>query len=152
MGLLAATCPNEDLNRNGVIDSGEDVNGNLQLDPRKSDVSITLVGATKTDANGVAVLQLEYPQNIASWVKYKITVTAAGVLSPPAYFPLGQPVALPSQSLAALLGSGGATPVEDYLYTYAWLPVRASDLGSATVAPAFASSPYGVQAGCTSTK
>ncbi|RTL19827.1 MAG: hypothetical protein EKK52_11710 [Burkholderiales bacterium] len=152
LGLLAATCPNEDLNRNGVIDSGEDVNGNLQLDPRKSDVSITLVGATKTDANGVAVLQLEYPQNIASWVKYKITVTAAGVLSPPAYFPLGQPVALPSQSLAALLGSGGATPVEDYLYTYAWLPVRAADISSSTVAPAFASSPYGVQSGCTSTK
>ncbi|MFC6219657.1 beta strand repeat-containing protein [Pelomonas aquatica] len=152
MGLLTATCPNEDLNRNGVIDSGEDVNGNQQLDPRKSDVSVTLVGSTTTDANGVAVLQLEYPQNVASWVKYKITVTAAGVLSPPAYFPLGQPVSLPSQSLGALLGSGTPSPVENYLYTYDWLPVRASDLGSATVAPAFALSPYGVAADCTSTK
>lgn len=96
--------------------------------------------------------KLEYPQNVASWVKYKITVTAAGVLSPPAYFPLGQPVSLPSQSLGALLGSGTPSPVENYLYTYDWLPVRASDLGSATVAPAFALSPYGVAADCTSTK
>lgn len=149
-GLLTATCPNEDLNRNGVIDSGEDVNGSQQLDPRKSDVSITLVGSTTTDANGVAVLQLEYPQNIASWVKYKITVTAAGVLSPPAYFPLSQPVNLPSQSLSALLGGGSS--VEDYLYTYDWLPVNAQDLTSKTVPPAFANSPYGVAAGCTNTK
>ncbi|CAM3923499.1 hypothetical protein [Roseateles saccharophilus] len=152
LGLLAATCPNEDLNRNGVIDAGEDVNGNQQLDPRKSDVSVTLVGSTTTDANGVAVLQLEYPQNMASWVKYKITVTAAGVLSPPAYFPQGQPVSLPSQSLATLLGSGVSAPVENYLYTYDWLPVRASDLGSATVPPAFVHSPYGVAADCTSTR
>ncbi len=153
VGLLAATCPNEDLNRNGVIDAGEDVNGNQQLDPRKSDVSVKLVGSsTTTDANGIAVLQLEYPQNVASWVKYKITVTAAGVLSPPAYFPLGQPVNLPSQSLSALLGSGSPAPVENYLYTYQWLPVRAADLGSATVAPAFSNSPYGVAADCTTTK
>lgn len=150
-GFLAAMCPNEDLNRNGVIDSGEDVNGSQQLDPRKSDVSITLVGSTTTDANGVAVLQLEYPQNIASWVKYKITVTAAGVLSPPAYFPLGQPVSLPSRSLSTLLSSG-STAVEDYLYTYDWLPVNAADLSSKTVAPAFANSPYGVAAGCTNSK
>jgi hypothetical protein len=151
-GLLAATCPNEDLNRNGVIDTAEDVNGSQQLDPRKSDVSITLVGSTTTDANGVAVLQLEYPQNVASWVKYKITVTAAGVLSPPAYFPLGQPVTLPSQSLSALLGSGVTAPVENYLYTYDWLPIRATDITSQSVAPAFANSPYGVAVGCTSSK
>jgi len=146
---LNSTCPSEDLNRNGVIDTGEDVNVNLALDPRKSDVSITLVGSTKTDANGVAVLQLEYPQNIASWVKYKITVTAAGVLSPPAYYPLGVSVALPSQSLATLLASGSNTPVEDYLYTYEWLPVLNADLKDQTLPPAFEKSPYGRQAGCT---
>ena len=146
LGSITATCPNEDLNRNGVIDGGEDVNGNKQLDPRKSDVSVALVGSIKTDANGVAVLQLEYPQNIGSWVKYKITVTAAGVLSPPAYFPSGVPVALPSQPLMALAS------VSDYLYTYAWLPVRASDLGSQTPAPAFATSPYGISSNCTDPK
>jgi hypothetical protein len=148
---LLATCPNEDLNRNGVIDTGEDINDNKQLDPRKSDVAITLTGSTKTDTNGVAVLQLEYPQSVASWVKYKITVTAAGVLSPPAYYPLGIPVALPSNSYAAISsranGSGVtvASEAEKYLYTYEWLPVAADVLGTESPAPAFVVSPYGWQ-------
>lgn len=142
-GFFAATCANEDLNRNGVIDTGEDINGNKQLDPRKSDVSITLVGATKTDANGVAVLQLEYPQNLGSWVKYKITVTAAGVLSPPAYYPLGVPVALPSQAAPA--------DIDDYLYTYVWLGVPDSAInGDGT--PAFVVSPYGQSPSCINPK
>lgn len=143
-GLLTATCPNEDINRNGVIDGVEDTNDNKQLDPRKSDVAITLVGATKTDANGVAVLQLEYPKSLASWVAFKITVTAAGVLSPPAYYPSGVPVALPSQPWSASLS------VADYLYTYAWLPVSA-DVLAAEGDPPFKVSPYGIL-GCTSAK
>lgn len=144
LGLLAATCANEDLNRNGVIDAGEDINGNQQLDPRKSDVSITLVGATKTDANGVAVLQLEYAKNLGSWVKFKITVTAAGVLSPPAYYPLGVPVALPSQA--------APVSIDDYLYTYVWLPVASDALTTQTPPPAFQSSPYGNASACTNPK
>jgi hypothetical protein len=143
---LLATCPNEDLNRNGVIDSGEDINGSKQLDPRKSEVAVTLVGATKTDANGVAVLQLEYPQDLASWVKYKITVTAAGVLSPPAYYPLGVPAALPSTALDNFVVSAPSTladEVENYLYSYVWLPVAADALGTESPPPAFVSSPFG---------
>ncbi|MBV8501643.1 MAG: hypothetical protein JO006_07995, partial [Paucibacter sp.] len=81
---LSAMCGNEDVNRNGVIDAGEDANGNSQLDPRKSDASISLVGSTKTDSNGIAVLQLEYPQSVATWVNFTISANAAGVLSPPA--------------------------------------------------------------------
>ena len=146
---ITAHCPNEDLNRNGVIDTGEDYNSNGQLDPRKSDVAITLVGATKTDANGVAVLQLEYPQSIASWVKFKITVTAAGVLSPPAYYPRGASVLLPSSSWAAL---GSPAAVDDYLRYYDWLPVLASALTSQTVSPPFQMSPYGNSTSCKDTK
>lgn len=147
------TCPNEDLNRNGVIDTPdaygnltEDVNSNGQLDPRKSDVSITLSGATKTDANGVAVLQLEYPKSIGSWVEFKITVTAAGVLSPPAYYPLGAPVALPSKPLSMLAS------VDDYLITYKSLPVAAKEVGDVSNQPSFLNSPYGKSSSCTDTK
>lgn len=147
------TCPSEDLNRNGTIDMPdaygnptEDVNLNGQLDPRKSDVSITLSGATKTDANGVAVLQLEYPKSIGSWVKFKITVTAAGVLSPPAYYPLGAPVPLPSQPLSALAS------VDNYLITYKSLPVAAKEVNDATTPPSFVNSPYGKSSSCTDTK
>ncbi len=156
LGLLAATCPNEDLNRNGVIDSTssspftEDINDNKQLDPRKSDVAITLVGATKTDANGVAVLQLEYPKNLASWVSFKITVTAAGVLSPPAYYPFGRPVDLPSKGFVTDLQSSQAR-VLDYLYTYVVLPV-AADAVSNEGDPPFKLSPYGQSSSCIDSK
>ncbi|MDR7269025.1 hypothetical protein J2X20_001654 [Pelomonas saccharophila] len=156
-GALTAICPNEDLNRNGVIDGVEDANGNKQLDPRKSDVAITLVGSTKTDANGVAVLRLEYAKSLGSWVKYKITVTAAGVLSPPAYYPIGVPVVLPSTSysnLTAQAVAGGTTyadAVINYLYTYASLPVAAADLGGVGD-PAFKVSPYGTAVSCSDPK
>jgi len=84
-------CQNEDglgdpTKRNGLIDTGEDINGNGQLDPRKSDVSITMVGSTKTDANGNAVLKIEYPKSVASWVAFRIKASAVGVLSPPAIY------------------------------------------------------------------
>ncbi|HEY0954326.1 MAG TPA: hypothetical protein VGE36_06195 [Roseateles sp.] len=86
-----AACWNEDGDpnggfRNGTIENGEDLNGNGQLDPRKSDVSIALVGSTKTDANGTAVLRIEYPMNYGSWVEFSIRVSASGVVSPPAWF------------------------------------------------------------------
>jgi hypothetical protein len=155
-GELNAICPNEDLNRNGVIDGLEDNNGNKQLDPRKSDVAITLVGATKTDANGVAVLQLEYAKSLGSWVDFKITVTAAGVLSPPAYYPIGVPVLLPSQAHSGLMTqvTGARTyaaVVVDYLYTYASLPVAAADLAS-SAEPSFRYSPYGNSSNCADPK
>jgi len=79
VGGLAATCSNEDLNRNGVLDSGEDINGNGKLEPRKADISVTMVNGSKTDADGQAVLQIEYPQNVATWDFYTLTVTASGV-------------------------------------------------------------------------
>jgi hypothetical protein len=92
----ASVCGNEDLNRNGVgelfFDTAEgavideDQNGSAlltparpRLDPRKADVSITMEGTGLTDANGVAVLKIEYPQNLASWVEFNILVSASGV-------------------------------------------------------------------------
>jgi hypothetical protein len=72
-------CANEDLNRNGVIEAGEDFNSNGKLDPRKADVLITAIGGNKTDANGTAVIQIEYPKNVATWLKYTILVTASSV-------------------------------------------------------------------------
>ncbi|KAI1694384.1 hypothetical protein Ddc_22162 [Ditylenchus destructor] len=75
-----------DVNRNGLIDGVEDQNGNKQLDPRKSDASISMSGSTRTDANGQAVLVLEYPQSVASWVRFQLSASALGVLSPPATY------------------------------------------------------------------
>lgn len=79
-GYLSRSCLNEDVNRNGVLDGpAEDINGNGQLDPRKSDVSISMVGSDTTDASGVAILQIQYAKDKATWISFSILVSASGV-------------------------------------------------------------------------
>lgn len=124
--------------RNGTIETflgaTEDVNGNGQLDPRKSDVAIAMVGSTKTDANGTAVLRIEYPKNYGSWVEYAIRITAAGVLSPPAFY--GR-IAAPGYSMGSLQGIPRLTGVQISATT------NEAD-------PPFKLSPYGRVASCAS--
>ena len=72
-------CLNEDLNRNGVLEAGEDINHSKSLEPRKSDATITILGTGVTDANGSATVQVEYPQNVGSWLHVNILVSANGV-------------------------------------------------------------------------
>ncbi len=79
-----AVCDNEDLNRNGIIETYstgamEDANGNRQLDPRKADVVLSFVGSSRTNASGQVVLQITYLKNVASWLDVLITVAASGV-------------------------------------------------------------------------
>jgi hypothetical protein len=76
-------CPNEDLDRNGVLDtfpgavpSTEDINNDGFLTPRQSDVAIGFPGGNRTDATGLTTIQLQYPQNLATWLRVRITVTA----------------------------------------------------------------------------
>jgi hypothetical protein len=85
-GYMPVSCANEDSNRNGAIDGLEDLNANTQLDPRKSDVSISMVGSSRTDASGLAIVRIEYPKSFATWIDFTIRVAAAGVLSPPAFY------------------------------------------------------------------
>jgi len=54
----------------------EDTNGDGVLTPRQSDVAIGFVGDAKTDATGLALLQIQYPQNVATWLNVKIKVNA----------------------------------------------------------------------------
>lgn len=68
-------CPNEDLNRNGVLDTGEDVNNNGSIEPRKADVVISYVGGQVTGSNGRATIQVEYPQSVAYWIDYAVKVS-----------------------------------------------------------------------------
>ena len=57
----------------------EDLNWNGSLDARKSDVAIKMVSSSKTDANGLAIVQIEYGKDVATWVDFVITVTASGI-------------------------------------------------------------------------
>lgn len=120
VGGLTATCSNEDVNRNGVLDSGEDINGNGKLEPRKADISVTMVNGSKTDADGQAVLQIEYPQNVATWDFYTLTVTASGVSG--------------TEGKASFVGV---------------LPAPASVFTNTSSDPAFRVSPYGTAQLCT---
>ncbi|MEP7296033.1 MAG: hypothetical protein ABI702_07575 [Burkholderiales bacterium] len=124
---LRAVCANEDSNRNGTLDGGEDLNGDGQLWPRKSDVVVSFVNSagaqvtsTTTGADGTAVLQIEYAQDHGSWVDALITVAASGVA-----------------------GSEGRAS-----YLVAPVPVDATALTKTDSAPAFVLSPYGVGSSC----
>jgi hypothetical protein len=127
------SCPNEDANRNGVREapvypgslpglSGrqEDLNWNGELDPRKADVAIKMVGSPRTDANGVAVVQIEYAKNLASWVDFVITVTASGIA-----------------------GTEARAKYSGLLYGVGNLPFLSDDITDETVMPPFVVSPYG---------
>ena len=84
-------CPNEDVNRNGNVDpttvfggSSENYNGSVDsngqptLEPRKSDLLISYDDptVTTTNASGVLVIRVEYSQRFATWLAYRVRVTA----------------------------------------------------------------------------
>lgn len=126
--VVEATCDNEDLNRNGVAEifsNGvvEDANGSFNLtpgrpalEPRKADVAISFEGSSKTNVTGQAILRIEYPQNIGSWVRFNIVVSASGVAGT----------------------EGRANYMADL-----WVP--ASVVNKLDTSPPFVLSPYGVQ-------
>jgi hypothetical protein len=73
-------CINEDLNRNGNKDVGDDLDGDGVLEARASEIVISAVGSSKTDANGQILLQATWGQNVGTWLAYtiKVTTNAAG--------------------------------------------------------------------------
>ena len=132
-------CPNEDANRNGIREAGtvggavpalsargEDMNWNGDIDPRKADVAVKMLGSSRTDANGLAIVQIEYGRSLAGWVDYVITVTASGVSG--------------TESRARYVGN---------LYGQGNLPVDSEALTKEVPPPAFVTSPYGVGSVCT---
>jgi hypothetical protein len=122
-------CPNEDWNRNGVLENlggiQEDLNGNGEIDPRKSDVAVKMakrndedLSPTKTDKNGLAVVQIEYGKSLGSWVDFDILVTAS------------------------------ASGTEGRTHYMGLLPVSTSELTNKTQPPSFVTSPYGISSSC----
>jgi hypothetical protein len=65
-------CTNEDLNRNGTRDTGEDLDGDGVLEPRKSDISISAPSGNRTDASGLLTLDVQYGQNVGGWLAYTV--------------------------------------------------------------------------------
>ncbi len=122
-----ATCASEDVNRNGLLDAGEDITipdiGTIgSLDPGQvAAASVTSTSAV-TDGFGEAKITVNYPQGYGAWVRYRLRVT-----------------------INAPAGTEGAA-VADF-----WLPVLAADIQSADVSPPGDQSPlgpFGIGVGC----
>lgn len=65
-------CISEDLNNNGLMDPGEDTNGDGQLTPG----NVASVPRTvQADENGIATFDLTYPRDIAPWTTVLLTVS-----------------------------------------------------------------------------
>jgi hypothetical protein len=116
-----ASCDNEDLNRNGVLEvysngAVEDANSTGVVEPRKADIAISFVGSSSTDSSGQVKMQIRYGQNVASWLEFNILVAASGVA-----------------------GTEGRTSYQGVL------PVLAAAVSDPDVEPAFRVGPYGTQ-------
>jgi hypothetical protein len=116
---IAASCVDEDLNRNGILDedAGEDVNQNGRIDAGNI-ATVTPSGIILTDENGFASLQVWYPKEYATWVDVELT--------------------------ALTLVSG----TEYSRSTIFSLPIAASELTNQNIAPVAAVSPFGVINSC----
>lgn len=75
--IVAASqaCPNEDANRNGFLDSGEDRNGNGYLTPGIP--GVVSPSTVITDSTGGAKFDLFYGEQYAYWIDFEITAGAA---------------------------------------------------------------------------
>ncbi len=63
---VTAVCVAEDADRDGELDTGEDINQDGELTP--SAVATIVSSVVNTDENGFARFSLVYPQNFAEWV------------------------------------------------------------------------------------
>ena len=73
------SCDNEDINRNNIMETGEDANLSGSLEPYKASVTIvpTSAGSNVTDSFGKAYFQLQYGENYASWEDVVMTFTTS---------------------------------------------------------------------------
>jgi hypothetical protein len=72
----AAGCPDEDVNHNGVLDPGEDLNGNNKIEAGNILTVVPDTGTANTattDKNGFALFWVYYPQAYAYWLEVALT-------------------------------------------------------------------------------
>jgi len=115
------TCPNEDLNFNGILDSGDnDANMDGRLFPGQS-AAFSFPNTTgQTDSSGFVNLDIRFGQAYALWATYEIEARAA---------------------------TAGSEQQTTYPYT---LTAASDDLGNKDATPGFVRSPFGTDLSCTS--
>lgn len=98
-------CPSEDVNRNNLLDAGEDTDGDGRLDPGSPAAARVTAPEGRTGVDGRATLAVVYPKSFGEWVEVTMRVT---------------------------IGTPGT---ESSIYRTFVLPVLAGDVTSETVAP-----------------
>jgi hypothetical protein len=66
-------CVDEDVNRNGVLDPGEDFNSSGRIEAGNI---AAVTGSATTDATGQATVRVTYPQAYAQWVYVQLSASA----------------------------------------------------------------------------
>jgi hypothetical protein len=61
------TCDEEDQNRNGQLDPGEDINNNGRIDVGNN--ATIVPGVAVTDENGAVLVSIDYAQQFATWLQ-----------------------------------------------------------------------------------
>ncbi|MDX1678036.1 beta strand repeat-containing protein [Arsukibacterium sp.] len=66
------SCVSEDANFNGILDGGEDINGDGLLTPGNF---VVAPGSVTSDASGIATFNITYPQDVGSWLDVRLQVS-----------------------------------------------------------------------------
>ncbi len=64
------TCVDEDFNRNGILDDGEDVNLNAHIEA--GNIALVTPTTATTDATGSVLISILYPQNYGGWLQVEL--------------------------------------------------------------------------------
>ena len=68
----SVTCPNEDIDNDGILSGSEDTNGNEQLTPGNI---VNALGEVITDEQGRAVIDIEYAEVFGHWAYINLIVS-----------------------------------------------------------------------------
>jgi hypothetical protein len=73
-------CADEDINRNGVLDAGEDNNGSLRIEAGNIATAVAQNGSGGnfvSDSGGFGIVDVFYPQEFAEWVYVTLEATTS---------------------------------------------------------------------------
>ncbi|MEM7083440.1 MAG: Ig-like domain-containing protein [Pseudomonadota bacterium] len=77
--IVADRCDDEDFNRNGILDPGEDINNNNSIEAGNIATIAPADGATEivTDTAGFAFIDIFYPQEYGGWLEVELEARAS---------------------------------------------------------------------------
>jgi hypothetical protein len=105
--IISATCANEDTNRDGKLDAGEDFNSNGVLTPGQP--GLVSPANLTTDAAGNAEFKVTYGQQYAYWIDFDLTAKATVAGTESGAFFLFKAVALASDMTDKNVAPAAAT-------------------------------------------